>query len=193
MDGSIEVGGVGEGVVGEIVRFEIVPDNLDVVEFGRVFWQPLDGEPMLARFEGGKGELADMDRSIVLDQHDRLHGSSGLGAIETVELLQVSDEVAAALGRAGVHDQLAREMIERADHRHFFGLSRRRHAQIGAALGPRPRQIRVRQGLTLVAIKQDDVAVEGASPRARSRRRSGDLSSCAAAAASGSFFSQRLG
>ena len=63
MDGSIEVGGVGEGVVGEIVRFEIVPDNLDVVEFGRVFWQPLDGEPMLARFEGGKGELADMDRS----------------------------------------------------------------------------------------------------------------------------------
>ena len=43
MDGSIEVGGVGEGVVGEIVRFEIVPDNLDVVEFGCVFWQPLDG------------------------------------------------------------------------------------------------------------------------------------------------------
>ncbi len=67
MDGSIEVGGVGEGVVGEIVRFEIVPHNLDVVEFGCVFWQPLDGEPMLARFEGGKGELADMDRSIVLD------------------------------------------------------------------------------------------------------------------------------
>src|SRR5208282_3082120 len=72
MDGSIEVGGVGEGVVGEIVRFEIVPDNLDVVEFGRIFRQPLDGEPMLARSEGGKGELADVDRSIVLDQHDRL-------------------------------------------------------------------------------------------------------------------------
>ena len=150
MDGSIEVGGVGEGVVGEIVRFEIVPDNLDVVEFGRVFRQPLNGQPMLARFEGGKGELADVDRSIVLDQHDRLHGSSRLGAVETVELLQMSDEVAAALGRAGVHDQLARDMIERADHRHFFGLSRRRHAQIGAALGPRPRQIRVRQGLALV-------------------------------------------
>ena len=49
MDGSIEGGGVGEGVVGEMVRFEIVPDNLDVVEFGGVFWQPLDGEPMLAR------------------------------------------------------------------------------------------------------------------------------------------------
>src|SRR5215472_15470516 len=74
---------------------------------------------MLARFEGGKGELADVDRSIVLDQHDRLHGSSGLGAVEMVELLQVSDEVAASLGRAGVHDQLARDMIERSDHRHL--------------------------------------------------------------------------
>jgi hypothetical protein len=180
MDGSIEVGGVGEGVVGEIVRFEIVPDNLDVVEFGRVFWQPLDGEPMLARFEGGKGELAEVDRSIVLDQHDRLHGSSGLGAVETVELLQVSDEVAAALGRAGVHDQLARDMIERPDHRHFFGLSRRRHAQIGAALGPRPRQIRVRQGLALVAIKQDDVAGLGLGlaqlkAQAHARDLAGDL------------------
>ena len=134
---------------------------------------------MLARFEGGKGELADIDQSF-LDQHDRLHGSSGLGAIETVELLQVSDEVAAALGRAGVHDQLAREMIERADHRHFFGLSRRRHAQIGAALGPRPRQIEVRQGLTLVAIKQDDVAGLGLGlaqlkAQAHARDLAGDL------------------
>ncbi len=43
MDGSIEVGGVGEGVVGEIVRFEIVPDTLDVVEFGaHIAWQPLE-------------------------------------------------------------------------------------------------------------------------------------------------------
>ena len=57
MDGSIEVGGVGEGVVGEIVRFEIVPDNLDVVEFGRVFWQPLDGEPMLAPSRAARASL----------------------------------------------------------------------------------------------------------------------------------------
>ena len=62
---------------------------------------------------------------------------------------QASDEVAAALVGC-VHDQLAREMIERADHRHFFGLSRRRHAQIGARLA-HARAIRVRQGLTLVA------------------------------------------
>ena len=57
MDGLIEVGGVGEGVVGEIVRFEIVPDNLDVVEFGRVFWQPLDGEPMLRASRAARASL----------------------------------------------------------------------------------------------------------------------------------------
>ncbi len=79
MDGSVEIGGVGEGVVGEIVRFEIVPDNLAVVELGGVFRQPLDGEPMLARFAGGNGELADVDRPIVLDQHDRLIARPGWG------------------------------------------------------------------------------------------------------------------
>ena len=97
--------------------------------------------------------------------------------------------------------QLARDRIERADHRHFFGLSRRRHAQVSAALGPRPRQIRVCQGLALVAIEENDVAglglglaqLKAQALRARSRRRFGGLSACAGAAASGSFFSQRLG
>ena len=49
-------------------------------------------------------------------------------------------------------------MIERADHRHFLGLSRRRHAQVRAALGPCARQIRMCQGLALVAIEENDVA-----------------------------------
>ena len=79
VDGAIESVVVGEGVVGEMVRLEIVPDNLDVVELGRVFRQPLDGEPVLARFEGLEGELADVDRPVVLDQHDGLDCSSWLG------------------------------------------------------------------------------------------------------------------
>src|SRR5271167_3958187 len=102
--------------------------------------------------------LLTWDRPVVFDQHDGLDCSSRLGAVQMVELLQVSDEVAGPLGRARVHDQLARDMIKRADHRHFFGLSRRRHAQVRAALGPRPRQIRVRQGLALIAIEENDVA-----------------------------------
>ena len=43
-----------------------MPDNLDVVEFGRVFWQPLDGEPVFARLDGFKSELADTVKSVLL-------------------------------------------------------------------------------------------------------------------------------
>src|ERR1700691_1914109 len=158
VDCAIESDVVGEGVVGEMVRLEIMPDDLDVVELGCVFRQPLDGEPVLARFKGLEGELADVDRPIVLDQHDGLDGSSWLGAVQMVELLQVGDEVAGPFGHTRVHGQLARDMIERSDHRHFLGLSRRRHSQVRTALGPCARQIRVCQGLALVAIKENDVA-----------------------------------
>ena len=79
VDGLVERGDVGEGLVGEMMRLEVAPDRLDVVEFGRVFGQPLDGEPVRAGGEGGERELADVDRSIVLDQHDRLGRSTGLG------------------------------------------------------------------------------------------------------------------
>jgi hypothetical protein len=40
----------------------------------------------------------------------------------------------------------------------FFGLSRRRHAQVRAALGRCAGQIRMCQGLALVAITENDVA-----------------------------------
>ena len=49
MDGTAESVGVSEGLMGQMVRLEIVPDNLDVVELGCVFWQPLGGEPVFAR------------------------------------------------------------------------------------------------------------------------------------------------
>ena len=85
MDGSIEVGGVGEGVVGEIVRFEIVPDNLDVVEFGRVFLRSHStvSQCLRASRAARRWSFADMDRSIVTRPARPAHGSSGLGAIET--------------------------------------------------------------------------------------------------------------
>ena len=51
VDGGVERFGIGECLVGEMMGFEIVPDDLDIVEFGRVFRQPFNGEPMLP---GGK-------------------------------------------------------------------------------------------------------------------------------------------
>src|SRR5277367_6309737 len=158
MDGVVERGGVGEGLVGEMMRLEVAPHRFDVVEFGRVFRQPFDGQPVRPGSESGEGELAGMDRTIVLDQHDRLGLASGLRAVETVDLLEMDDEVAAALGRAGMDDELAREVIERPQNRDLLGLPRRGHAQVRPRLRPGAGEIGMGQRLALVAVEKNDVA-----------------------------------
>ena len=82
MNGLFERLSVGEGLVGEVMALEVAPDRLDVVEFGRVFRQPFDGQPVRPGGECGEGELAGMDRAIVLDQDDRLGLSPGLRAVD---------------------------------------------------------------------------------------------------------------
>src|SRR5215211_756836 len=58
MDGAIQGLGVSKGLVGQMMRFEIVPDNLDVVEFGGILGQPFDGEPMSTVGKGSGRGLA---------------------------------------------------------------------------------------------------------------------------------------
>ena len=81
----------------EVMRLEVVPDDLDVVQFGRILGQPLDGKPVRPGGQRRQGELAGMDRTIVLDQYHRLGGLTGLGTIKPVQLLEMRDEVAAPL------------------------------------------------------------------------------------------------
>jgi len=158
MDFPVEVVGVGEGLVSEVMGFEVAPDRLDVVEFGCVFGQPLHGQPVRPGGESGERALAGVDRAVVLDQHDRLHLASGLRAIEMIDLFEMIDEVAAALGRAGVRDEPAREVIEGSQDRDLFGLSRRGHAQVRPRLRPGAGEIGVGQRLALVAVEKDNVA-----------------------------------
>ena len=101
----------------EMMRLEVAPHGLNVVQFGRIFGQPLDGEPVRPGGQRRQGELAGVDRTIVLDQHHRLGGLTRLGTITPVELLKMGDKVAAPLGRAGMDNELAGEVIERAQHR----------------------------------------------------------------------------
>ena len=54
MDGAVEGVGVSERLMGQMTCLEIVPDDLNVIEFGRVLGKPLDGQPMLARIERGR-------------------------------------------------------------------------------------------------------------------------------------------
>src|SRR5271166_153636 len=98
----VERFGVGKGLMRQVVRLEIMPDHLDVVEFRRILRQPLDGEPVCAGGKRRHRDFARVDRAIVLDEHHRLDGLTRSGAIKPVELLKVGDEVATALGRAGV-------------------------------------------------------------------------------------------
>ena len=72
MDRLVEDIRIGEGLMSQMAGFEIAPDDFDVVEFGRVFRQPLDGEPMGALGERGQRRLAYVDRTVVEHQDDRL-------------------------------------------------------------------------------------------------------------------------
>jgi hypothetical protein len=55
VNGGVEIkGGVSESLMGETMLLEVAPCWLEVVEFGGVSWQPLDGEP--ARSGGERGE-----------------------------------------------------------------------------------------------------------------------------------------
>ena len=132
MDCLVQCSDIGEGLMSEVMSFQIVPDDLDIIEFRRVFGQPLDGEPVCPGGERRTGKLAYMDRSIVLDQHDRFDLPSRHGAVELIKLFEMRHEIAATFGGAGMDDKLACHVIERTQHSHFSGLSRGRHAQVSA-------------------------------------------------------------
>ena len=161
MDGSVERVGVGEGLVGEVMGLEIVPDGFDVVQLGRIFGQPLDGQPVSTGGQCCSREFAGVDWAIVFDQHHRLGGLPRLWTTEPVQLFKMSDEVAAALGLARMHDELAGLVIERAQYRDLLRLPRRGNAQVRPRLRPGAGEVGMRQCLALVAVEQNDVASVG--------------------------------
>ena len=159
--GPIEFGDTSERLMSEVVGLQVVPDDLDVVQFGSIFRQPFNGQPVCSGGNGGTRKLADVDRPIVLDQHDRLARSAWHRAVKRVDLLEMRHEIAAALGRTRMHNEFARNMIKRAQHGYFLGLARGRHTQIGATFGPCSGETGMRQRFALIAIKQNDVAGSG--------------------------------
>ncbi len=60
VDGPVGVIRVGEGLMGEVMGFEVAPHCFDVIEFGRISGQPPDAEPMGAGGGRGPGRLAGM-------------------------------------------------------------------------------------------------------------------------------------
>ena len=158
MDRPVKCVSIHEGLVGEMMCFEVMPDGLDVVQLRRILGEPLDSEPMRTAGQRRQRELAGVDRTIVLDQNHRLDRLTGLGTITPIQLLKVGEEVTAALGWTAVHDELACDVIEGAQHRDLPGLARCRHAQVGPRFCPDARKVGVRQRLAFVAIEQNNVS-----------------------------------
>jgi hypothetical protein len=110
-DGQIEGLRIGEGLVCEMMSLEAMPDHLDVVALWRVLRQPFDSEPMAALGESSKCRLTGVDRAAVVEHDDnRLRKACWARTVEGVDLFEESDEIGAAFGRAGVHDQPARDI-----------------------------------------------------------------------------------
>src|SRR3954468_8727102 len=142
----------------EVVALYIAPAILDLVQLGGIFRQPLDGQPVRSRRQRGAARLAGVDWSIIEHQHDWHADHSRPRSVTTAEFAQQVDEVAAALGPAGMDQQFAGRPIEHAQHRHLDRLARRRHAQVGPLLGPGMGEIGMRQRLRLIAEQQYDIA-----------------------------------
>jgi hypothetical protein len=81
VDGAVEAIDVGEGLMRKVARFQVAPDDLDVVQLGGVFGQPFDGEPVGALGERRPAGLAEVDGTIVEDQDDWLGRRPGSGAL----------------------------------------------------------------------------------------------------------------
>ena len=98
VDRSVERVDVRECLVGKVMCLQIVPDDLDIIEFRHVFGQPLNGEPVCPGGECHASQLVDVDRSIVLDQPDRFDPPAGHGTVEPIKLFEMRHEIGAALG-----------------------------------------------------------------------------------------------
>jgi hypothetical protein len=105
MDGAVEMIGVGKGLMGQEVAFEVAPGSLDIVQLRGIFGQPFEGEPTPLG-ERGTGSFAGMDRAVVENEGDGFLRASWARPVNRVEAAQSGDEVGAAFGCAGIDDQL---------------------------------------------------------------------------------------
>src|SRR5690348_4578284 len=112
-DGASESIGIGEGAVGELMLLEISPASFDVVQFGGVFRQPLDGEPG-TRSERLCCQRAGVDWPII-ENRDQRPGAFG-GAVSGAKLVEQVDKVGGALGGAGMDEQVPAHRIKGAEH-----------------------------------------------------------------------------
>ena len=158
MDGAIEVLGVGEGLVGQMMRFEVVPDNLDVVEFGRVLGSHSTVSQWARAARAAVVALLTWIGPLSSTMTTGFIRMPGLGPIQAIEHLQECNEIGAALGSAGVHNEAAGGVIERSIMATFLACPGDGTRRSAPHSGPGSGKIRMRQGLALVSEEKHDIA-----------------------------------
>jgi len=96
MNGTVEMIGVGEGLMSQEVTLQITPGSLNVIQFRGIFWQPLDGEPRPGS-EGGLRSFAGMDGTVIENEGDGFIFTQRARPVDRVEAAQEADEVALRL------------------------------------------------------------------------------------------------
>jgi hypothetical protein len=157
VDGSDEVFFVGEGLIGEIMGFEVAPDDFDVVDFGCVSGQPLYAQPTGAGGLRGQGRLPAMDGAVFGHYDDGSLALAGFGAAVIIEFLQKRDDVGVAPRFGGGDDRLVIAPVRCAHHRDFIGLAVCPRTEVRAVLGLGLGKIGLGQGLAIVCKQQYDV------------------------------------
>ena len=152
MDGVVK--GAGEALVSEVMGFAVAPKCFVFGLIWRVSGQPFDDAPVRPHSARCPGEFACAAWAIVPDRHDGPGGLSRLGTVKPVELFEMHDEVTAAPGLGGVHDEQAGRVIERSQHRDLLHLPRCGNAQVRSSLRPGTGEVALRQCLAFVAGEQ---------------------------------------
>jgi hypothetical protein len=80
VDLVFELSSGSEGLIGEVVPCETAPTGPDVIEFGGVAGQPLDGEPILPRRQSLARDVRGVDRPIVEEPDDGFGLAARAGA-----------------------------------------------------------------------------------------------------------------
>src|SRR5580704_2067095 len=158
MDGLVEGGYVCEGLVGEVMGLKIAPDRLDFIEFGAYFGSRSRVSQCARAARAASERLLEWIGPLSSTSTTGLVCRPGCGPKRRSSCSRCAMKSQLALGRAGVDDELARDMIERPQHGDLPGLSRRRHTQVRARLRPGAGEIGMCQRLALVAIEKNNVA-----------------------------------
>ena len=140
----VEVCGIGEGLMGEVMRLEIAPDGFDVVEFGSVLGYHSTVSQCARAARAASDSLLTWIGPLSSTSTTGFAGLPGLGPKSSSSCSRWATKWCCA-SWAGVDDELAGDVIERPQHRHLLSLSRRGHAQVAL---PSPKRGRDRGAST---------------------------------------------